>query len=94
MSTKISNVVLGVIGTSITFGMFLGVMLLLDMVIPLGKFFPWFGLASSGIWFLFSIGLLMETMKNDDSEINGELRILSWGLSASSLSAFGYLVFG
>ena len=85
-----SWVLLG-IGTSISLGMFAGILFLIDMVIPLGRFFLWFGMASSGVWTLISFQATIGSMMNDDS---GEMLLLNLGLSAASMSAFGYLVFG
>lgn len=93
MSTNPSSVVLMGIGTSISLLLFAGVFFLIDMVIPLGRFFLWFGMTSGAAWTLMSFGAFIEDMTNDDSQMNTEVLIVSCGLSSASMSAFGYLIF-
>ena len=84
--------------------MIAGVLFLIDMFIPLGRFFLWFGMASSGLWNLMSFLALLNDHESSvaplwdkdkvESPKNPEVTLLSWGLSVASMSAFGYLIFG
>lgn len=93
MKANASSVVFMMIGTTITLLLVAGVFFLISLVIPLSSFFLWLGLASSSCWTLISFAIAVEVMTNSDSKINAEAILISCGLSAVSMCAFGYFGF-